>query len=233
MLLIALVLLVFYALQGGLIDPIRDFATDPVKFFGFLVAIVLGITVHEFMHAYVAHRLGDDTGRLMGRMTLNPLAHFDVFGTLLIVIARFGYGKPVPINEARLRGPGSMALVALAGPLSNIALAAICAFPLRFLVGAPGGAVLGDYERILLLVVQYNCILAIFNLLPIPPLDGSNIVYGLLPPRRQYTWRTFQQYGPMLLLLLLLAGGRLLSTLVFVPAAFISNLLLGTGRLFF
>ncbi len=232
-LLIALVLLVFYALQGGLIDPIRDYATDPIKFIGFIVAIVLGITVHEFMHAYVANRLGDDTGRVLGRMTLNPLAHFDVFGTLLILVARFGYGKPVPINEARLRGPAAITMVAVAGPLANIGLAAICALPLRFSASLGSGALASDYDRILVSIVLYNCLLAVFNLLPVPPLDGANVVFGLLPPRQQYAWRTYQQYGPMLLLLLLLVGFRFLNTLVGVPASFLINLLIGGGGRFF
>src|SRR5262245_13681048 len=129
MLLLALILLVLYFLTGNLQSPIANAADDPISFIGFIVAILLGITVHEFMHAYTASRLGDDTGRLTGRLTLNPLAHFDLFGTLLLVVAGFGYGKPVPFNESRLRGPWAVSLVALAGPLSNLALAAICAIP--------------------------------------------------------------------------------------------------------
>ena len=225
MLLIALVLLVLYFLTGSLQSPIQNAARDPIAFIAFLVAIVLGITVHEFMHAYAAHRLGDDTGRLLGRMTLNPLAHFDLFGTLLLVVAGFGYGKPVPFNESRLRSAASVSLVALAGPISNFAIAAVCALPIRLgSVDLLGGA----YREILVLIVFYNCMLGIFNLLPIPPLDGSNVIYGLLPPRQQYAWRSLQQYGPMLLLLLLLAGGGILQTIVFGPARAIAGLLLGT-----
>jgi hypothetical protein len=138
LLLIAIVLLVFYFLTGSLQSPIQNAARDPIAFIAFLIAIVLGITVHEFMHAYAAHRLGDDTGRLMGRMTLNPLAHFDLFGTLLLVVAGFGYGKPVPFNESRLRSTMSVALVALAGPAANFAIAALCALPLRFCSSAAG-----------------------------------------------------------------------------------------------
>jgi Zn-dependent protease len=228
MLLIALVLLVVYFLSGSLQSPIQNAARDPIAFVAFIVAIVLGITVHEFMHAYAAHRLGDDTGRLMGRMTLNPLAHFDLFGTLLLVVAGFGYGKPVPFNESRLRSTSSVALVALAGPAANFVIAALCAIPLRF----GTAATVGDaYQEILLYVVYFNCVLGIFNLVPIPPLDGSNVVYGLLPPRQQYTWRQFQQYGPMLLLLLLFLGQRILFQIVFGPAQALANLLVGT-RLF-
>src|SRR5213594_2082615 len=123
LLIIGLLLLLYAFLRGGLVSPVQRAADDPIGFVAFLIAIVLGITVHEFMHAYAAHRLGDDTGRLMGRMTLNPLAHFDLFGTLLLVVAGFGYGKPVPFNESRLRSPASVTLVALAGPVANFAIA--------------------------------------------------------------------------------------------------------------
>ena len=227
-LLIALVLLGFAVLQGGLVGPIARWQTDPNAFVGFLAAIILGITVHEFMHAYAAHRLGDDTGRLMGRLTLNPLAHFDIFGTLLLVLAGFGYGKPVPFNESRLRGPIGVTIVAAAGPAANFAIAAVCALPLR---SGTAGVLGGTYAEILAWIVYWNCVLGIFNLVPIPPLDGSNVVYGLLPPRQQYSWRSFQQYGPLLLLALLLLGGRILFQIVFGPAQALADLLLG-ARLF-
>ena len=226
MLFIALLLLVVYFLQGSLQSPIQNFAADPAGFVYFAIAVLISITVHEFMHAYAAHRLGDDTARLMGRLTLNPLAHFDLFGTLMIILFKFGYGKPVPFNESRLRGSFGVAVVAAAGPLANVAIAALCALPLRFGAAATLGF---EYERFLVQVVGLNCILAVFNLLPIPPLDGSNVVYGLLPPRQQYSWRQFQQYGPMVLIALLLFGGRFLSTLVGGPAVWLAGLLLGPG----
>ncbi len=224
MLMLALILLVIAFLSGNIAAPLRSLATDPNQFVGFVVAIVLGITVHEFMHAYAAHRLGDDTARLMGRLTLDPRAHFDIFGTLLLVLAGFGYGKPVPVNDARLRGVGATSLVALAGPGANFAIAAVAAIPLRF-----GGADLfgGGYDEILSLVVVYNCVLGIFNLIPIPPLDGSNVVYGLLPPRQQWQWRSLQQYGPFLLLALLWFGYRFLAAIVFSPAVTLARFFAG------
>lgn len=224
LLLVALALLIVYFLSGSLQSPIQNAGRDPVAFVAFVIAIVLGITVHECMHAYAAHRLGDDTGRLMGRMTLDPRAHFDLFGTLLLVVAGFGYGKPVPFNESRLRGAAAVSLVALAGPLSNLVVAAVCAIPLRFGGSAPFG---DTYTKILVYIVLYNCVLAVFNLLPVPPLDGANVVYGLLAPRQQYAWRQFQQYGPFVLLALLLFGNRLLGQLVFVPAAALASALTG------
>ena len=224
MLLFGLILLLYAFVRGSLVSPVQRASQDPVGFVAFVIAIILGITVHEFMHAYAAHRLGDDTARLLGRLSLNPMAHLDPFGTLLLVLAGFGYGKPVPFNESRLRSAFGVTLVAIAGPLANLALAALCAIPLRF--GA-AGALGGTYESILGAIVIWNCVLAIFNLVPIPPLDGANVVYGLLPPRQQYSWRTYQQYGPFLLLLILLAAPQILSSLVFGPALAIARFLVG------
>ncbi|MGH2472446.1 MAG: site-2 protease family protein [Candidatus Limnocylindria bacterium] len=224
LLIIGLLLLLYAFISGGLVSPVQRAADDPVGFIGFVVAIVLGITVHEFMHAYAATRLGDDTARLMGRLSLNPMAHLDPFGTLLIVLAGFGYGKPVPFNESRLRSALGVSGVALAGPFANLVLAALCALPLRFGGLDPLG---GAYTVILESIVLWNCVLAVFNLIPIPPLDGANVVYGLLPPQQKYTWRTYQQYGPILLLLLLFFGARILSTVVFGPALFLARLFVG------
>ncbi|HET8567826.1 MAG TPA: site-2 protease family protein [Candidatus Limnocylindria bacterium] len=224
MLTLALILLVLAFLTGGIAAPLRSLATDPNAFVGFVIAIVLGITVHEFMHAYAAHRQGDDTAKALGRLTLDPRAHFDIFGTLLLVLAGFGYGKPVPFNESRLRSTLGVSLVAVAGPLANFAIAAVCAIPLRFDAAAALGP---NYEEILFYVVLYNCVLGIFNLLPIPPLDGSNVVYGFLPPRLQYTWRSYSQYGFLILLALLWFGYRLLQAIVFQPAFELTKLLIG------
>src|SRR5437867_8358473 len=132
LLILGLVLLAYGYFRGGLVSPVQRAAENPVGFIAFIVAIVLGITVHEFMHAYTAHRLGDDTARLLGRLSLNPMAHLDPFGTLLLVLAGFGYGKPVPFNESRLRSAMGVTFVALAGPLANLVLAAVAALPLRF-----------------------------------------------------------------------------------------------------
>ena len=224
LLILGLVLLAYGFISGGLVSPVQRAADDPVGFIAFIIAIVLGITVHEFMHAYTAHRLGDDTARLLGRLSLNPMAHLDPFGTLLLVLAGFGYGKPVPFNESRLRTAMGVTFVALAGPLANLVLAALCAIPLRFSSASLLG---GAYEEILTAIVLWNCVLAIFNLVPIPPLDGANVVYGLLPPRQQYSWRTYQQYGPFLLLAILLLAPRVLSAVVFGPALALARFLVG------
>jgi Zn-dependent protease len=214
---------------GSLLDQA---VSEPLTFWSFIVAIVLGITFHEFMHAYVAHRLGDDTARLMGRLTLNPLAHFDLLGSLFLLLLRFGYGKPVPVNEARLQGGRTGgALVALAGPFTNLALATICAVPLRF--ASPGtGDLESAYRTVLGSIVVYNCLLFVFNLIPIPPLDGSRVVYGLLPPRQAYAWRSYEYAGPFILLALIFLVPSflridLLTPLVRTPANFLISVLVG------
>lgn len=229
-----LVVLLLAVIQGDLAGPLNGVIQDPtsldawIGFIGFVIAIGLGITAHEFMHAFTAHRMGDDTARHMGRLTLDPRAHLDLFGSLLIVLIGFGYGKPVPVSEGRLRSPLAYSLVALAGPLTNVALAAVAALPLRF--GTAG--VIGEgYGQILALVVGYNCLLAVFNLIPIPPLDGSKVVYGLLPPRQAYAWRSYEQYGPFILIFVIFILPILridvLGPLVFGPARVLTSLLVG------
>lgn len=224
-----LLFLAYAFLVGNVASPIRNASRDPVGFVAFLIAIVLGVTVHEFMHAYSAHRLGDDTGRLMGRMSLDPRAHFDLWGSLLIVFLGFGYGKPVPVNESRLSPPRlGISLVSLAGPLTNFALAAVAAIPLRF---GTAPALGDDYVRVLFMIVEINCLLGMFNLLPIPPLDGSNVVYGLLPPKQAWTWRSYQQYGLFVLLAILFflpyLGIDVLGPIVIRPALAIVSFLVG------
>ena len=238
-----LLLLLYAVVTGGVAGPIRGILREPtdssawIGFVAFVVAIGLGITVHEFMHAWTAHRFGDDTGRLMGRMSVDPRAHLDLFGSLLIVLIGFGYGKPVPVNESRLtNGRLGIALVSLAGPLTNVALAAIAAIPLRSGAGdALTGAVGDAYEQVLVGIVVFNCLLGVFNLLPIPPLDGSKVVYGLLPPQQAWAWRSYEQYGPFILLavLFLLPYFRIdvLGPVVIAPASALAAFLVGQ-RLF-
>jgi Zn-dependent protease len=232
---ILILFIVLVVLNYQSIFALFDEATlQPVQFWSFIAAIVIGITVHEFMHAYLAHRLGDDTARLMGRLTLNPLAHLDLLGSLFLLLLRFGYGKPVPVNESRLQG-GRMggSVVALAGPASNLVIAAVCAIPLRF-ADFGTGDLATVYGTLLVQLVFINASLFVFNLLPIPPLDGARVVYGLLPPRQAYTWRTYEQYGPFILLALIFFVPAvlridLLTPLVRLPSLFITRLLLGSA----
>ena len=177
-----------------------------------LIPLILSLTVHEFAHAWSAWRLGDDTASRMGRLTLNPIPHIDVLGTILLPLLLassgmvFGWAKPVPVNPARFRRSVNMStgmmLTAAAGPLANVALAVISTvlFGL-FIRFAPGAAMPGSGSRELLLnLIQLNVVLAIFNLIPIPPLDGSRVVDGLMPLRFRRAWEGFTRYAPFFLI---------------------------------
>lgn len=196
----------------------------------FLIALIPAFTVHEFMHAFVAYRLGDTTAKDLGRLTLNPLKHLDLFGTLMVLLVGFGWAKPVPVNPASLRGGrAGMAVVAVAGPLSNLAMATAVAL-LWQLTGSPGNP---DLVTTLLLVFVYlNVALLFFNLLPIPPLDGYRVVAGVLPDSLVGAWNSFAQIGPMILLALVFAGSFVpqfspLSQLVSKPTQSVVQFLLG------
>jgi Zn-dependent protease len=170
----------------------------------YLFALVPSLTVHEWAHAYAASRLGDDTAERLGRLTLNPLPHIDPIGTIMLPLMRvpFGWARPVPVNPARFTrnismGAG-MAITAVAGPLSNAVLALFCtvAFALMLRFGVYHEAI----ARLLLLGLRVNIALALFNMLPIPPLDGSRIAEHLVPYRYRPAWNSYAQYGPLLLL---------------------------------
>jgi len=198
-LLILIVGFIILMLLSGRLGIQRELQ-DPVRLIALVVAFVIAITFHEFMHAYVADRLGDATGRLLGRLTLNPLAHLDPIGTVFLVLFRFGWGKPVPVNFSRLQGGRrGGAAVAFAGPATNLIIAVVFALPFRFGAAESFG---GDYAVILSYVVFWNVLLGLFNLVPVPPLDGSNILYAFVPPQVAWNWPRFQQIGPFLLLLL-------------------------------
>jgi Zn-dependent protease len=183
------------------------------------IVLVLGITFHEFAHAWTANWLGDPTPRYQGRVTLNPLAHFDPLGGLMILltilgISPIGWGKPVQINPYYLRwGRRGQLLTSLAGPLSNLMLAFVAAVILRIAwVASPGGMAraLGTSDGLWYLaynLVALNVVLAVFNLLPIPPLDGFHILEGLVPPSWDGILAFLRQYGMWILLLLLIGGG--------------------------
>lgn len=183
-----------------------------------IITLVVAITVHEFMHAWTAWMLGDDTARHLGRISLNPAVHFDPIGAFMFLMIALGFpgiawGKPVPVNDFRLRPAGrlgrqgSMALVSLAGPLSNVVLGAIAAAIIRF--SDEAGASLGELRQFLWIFMTLNFLLAAFNLIPLPPLDGSRILVAILPPFWRPVLAPLERYGIMVLLLLILVGGRL------------------------
>lgn len=168
-----------------------------------LPAIVLGLTFHEYAHGQVAHWLGDDTARLHGRLTINPVAHVDPVGLILLFLAGFGWAKPVPVNPMRLKGDmrRGMLLVSLAGPVTNLIMAIAAAV----IWGALAGLRLPYFNDIMKYIIHINVILAVFNLLPIPPLDGSKILAGLLPGRQEWLYH-LEQYGVIILILLVFTG---------------------------
>lgn len=180
---------------------------DPSVQIILIPVIVFALSFHEFAHGWVAFRFGDFTAQSAGRLTLNPMAHLDVFGSIAIYLMGFGWAKPVPVDPRNLQNPiRDMMWIALAGPVSNFSLALISGLLLRFLFTA--GLISGGsaFTMVLVMSLQINLALGIFNFLPIPPLDGSRILAGLLPPRYHRQLELFEFYGPRILLGVILLG---------------------------
>jgi Zn-dependent protease len=188
--------------------------------------------VHEFAHAFTADYFGDDTPRSQGRLTLNPLAHLDPIGSLLLLVAGFGWARPVQINPYVLQrhSPAAPMYVALAGPLSNLVLAALAAIPLRFglfdvNLFDPGSRLFPDTSYVLSWFVLLNLILMLFNLLPIFPLDGEKVLDYFLPPSGQTFLDTIRPYGSLILIAVVFLLPSALQTVVFQPALQLFSLL--------
>lgn len=186
--------------------------TNPLRFLYFAAALLICLTIHESAHALVADRLGDPTARRLGRISLNPIRHLDPTGTLLILMSSllgigFGWGKPVPVDPRYLRfGPKTgMAIVAAAGPGSNLLLAGLLALVVQADLSLPSWLATG-----LLYTIIVSVSLAVFNLIPLPPLDGFSVLLGFLPLRPARALYSVAQYGPALLMLLVFLGGSLL-----------------------
>lgn len=210
-----------------------------------LVPGLLAITCHEVAHGYVAWRYGDPTARMLGRLTLNPLKHIDIFGTMMLVIVGIGWAKPVPVVIENLRNPKKdMVWVSIAGPVTNILLALVSAALLRLILMVPPGSSAGTnfmlqpLSYMAAFSVYINLLLALFNMIPIPPLDGGRVLMGLLPYRQAIALGRIEPYGMILIIVLvfftpifsylllplLMAGIKLLagpySLLVFKVASF-------------
>ncbi len=179
-----------------------ELSSNPIGFLFWIIALTVAITIHEFAHAWAAERLGDPTPRLMGRLTLNPLAHLDPLGTIMLLVARFGWGKPVQFDPFNLRHPRrDSAIISLSGPVSNLLLALICSIILRVTVG--NGILVYLFQSLIVM----NVVLAVFNLVPIHPLDGFKIVGGILPEEYAHQWAELERYGMIFLIVLILPLG--------------------------
>ncbi len=192
-----------------------------------IIAFVVAITIHEAAHALTATWLGDDLPRMQGRLTLNPMRHLDPMGTIMIALASFGWGRPVLVNPSRLRFGANrgMALVALAGPVSNVALAVALTPIARQYLGTSSSDILA---LALVVIVQLNIFLAVFNLLPIPPLDGFSVLVGVAPTPLAERLNELRRYGPFLLIgVFLLVWVIPQGTIIITgPASWVTELLL-------
>lgn len=195
--------------------------------------LLLALTFHEYAHGYVAYRLGDPTAKSLGRLSLNPLKHLDPIGTLAFLLIKIGWARPVPVNPVYFRNPRQdMLWVALAGPATNLALAVISALLLKLLAASfswiayPAGMepILVPVFGMLVASVWINLVLCVFNFLPIPPLDGSRILAGLLPERLARSYASLERYGFVIVILLAFTG--ILSMVISPIISFANNLLL-------
>ena len=193
-----------------------------------LPPLLFALTVHELAHGWVAFRLGDPTAKLDGRLTMNPLKHLDPLGVLAFVIMKIGWAKPVPVDPRYFRNPQKdMLLVALAGPGSNVLLAIASALLARVLVSVPVLPlfVLQPLVGMLVASVWINIMLAVFNIIPIPPLDGSKVLMGVLPPEAARSFARIEPFGFFILLALFYTG--VIGALILPIIRFSNNLLLG------
>jgi Zn-dependent protease len=174
---------------------------NPGAFILLVIPLMYSIIIHELAHGWVADKMGDGTARWLGRLSLDPRKHLDLIGTVMLFVFGFGWAKPVPVNFGNLRDQRKgLILVSAAGIVANVLLAFISLFLLRFLNPAPFGAV----SMFLIYMAQVNIMLAAFNLIPLPPLDGSKILMGFAPPQWQYTLARIEPYGFFIILFLLM-----------------------------
>ena len=198
-----------------------------------IIPALICITLHELSHGFVAYRLGDPTAKMMGRLTLNPIKHIDVVGLIAMVIFKFGWAKPVPVDMRYFRNPKrGMAITALAGPASNIVIAVIALLVYGFLYRLLSVGTVGEYVLQMIYITAYlSTALAIFNIIPIPPLDGSKVLFSVMSDDAYYRLMRYERYGMILLIVLMVTGvtGRYLQ----VAVGFVFNILFAAARFAF
>ena len=205
---------------------------DPIAVAISFGVLLLSLTIHEAAHAWTADKLGDPTARALGRVSLNPLVHIDWIGTVLLPIIAavshlplIGWAKPVPVAVRNLRHPRrDFMIVAAAGPISNLLQAVVFAIALRVVWSPAGADTPGIVATGLFLGVEINLLLAFFNLIPVPPLDGGNVLLGLLPPRLAATYSVVREYGFIVLYAMMFTG--LASALIMPPTNFFLRILI-------
>ena len=205
---------------------------DPIAVAVSFGVLLLSLTIHEAAHAWTADKLGDPTARALGRVSLNPLVHIDWIGTVLLPIIAavshlplIGWAKPVPVMLRNLRHPRrDFMIVAAAGPISNLLQAVVAAVLLRLVWNPALGNEPGLAATVLFLAVQINLLLAFFNLIPVPPLDGGNVMLGLLPPRLAVGYANLRQYGFIILYALMFTGAA--SAFITPPTNFMMRILI-------
>lgn len=210
---------------------INIFYQNPLAFLLVAVLLILAISIHEFSHSLAADHLGDPTPRLAGRLTLNPLAHLDPIGTLLLFFAGFGWGRPVPFDPFNLRDPKrDSAVISFAGPFSNLLMAVLASLILQLGSKIPFFFFSSFFAQVLGLFIYFNVLLAVFNLIPIHPLDGFKVVAGLLPKKYYEDWLSLERYGMIFLILLIFPffGGSPITTLISPIVNFFLSFLLPT-----
>lgn len=215
------------------------FDLDPSTLVASIIVLLFAFPLHEFAHAWTANYFGDNTPRMYGRLTLNPVAHLDIMGSMLLLVAGFGWAKPVPVNPYALerRSPAAMMWVSLAGPLTNLLLAILAAIPFRLGIVtvaegfAPSTGLLPNLDKVMVQFIYINLLLALFNMIPLAPLDGEKIASYFLPPNLSRYWDAIRPYGPMILLLLVLSGSLLgfdvIGRIIGPPLIFLFGLLVG------
>ena len=208
---------------------LQQFFENPLFLVVFVPVLLFTIAIHEYAHARMADYLGDPTGRLMGRMTINPLAHIDLFGLLFLFLFGFGWEKPVPFDPFNLKNPRrDAAIISLAGPVSNFTAAILCSFLLKLITFFPLGIISTIGSPVLQIIISFNILLGVFNLVPIAPLDGFKIVGGILPEKKAHEWYQLERYGIIFLLVLIMPVGRtsMLTLLIMPIIDFLTRLLI-------